>query len=272
MHSGRFRKTFHVTCAVLCFFTGLSVALYPWISSLWNSHTQTKAITGYSEILAEMDAHRYEEMWKQAEEFNENVISTQFGTVLKDEDRTEYEILLNVENTGMIGYLSIETIHVSLPVYHGTDASVLRTGAGHAEWSSLPTGTTGSHCVITGHSGLPSSTLFTDLHKLKKGDTFTLQVLDRTMTYEVCTIETCLPDETESLRIEENEDLCTLVTCTPYSVNSHRLLVTGRRVTENNEIIVSDEEIYEADIGIACAVVIVWSVTWIVFLNRKRRA
>lgn len=270
MYSGRFRITVSKICAVLCLVLGMSITLYPWLSSSWNAHTQTKAISGYSETLEKMDEQRYEQMWKEAEQFNDTVIASHFSDVLNEEEKAQYESLLNVESTGMMGYLSIPVIDVNLPVYHGTSDAVLRTGAGHGEWSSLPAGTKGSHCVITGHSGLPSSTLFTNLHKLKAGDRFTLHILNRTMTYEVYEIQTCLPEETDSLRLEENEDLCTLVTCTPYSVNSHRLLVTGRRVYDDCEK--TSEEIPESgsDTGIVTAVVLLWSIAWIGFLNQKK--
>ena len=133
-----------------------------------------------------------------------------------------------------MGYIEIPSIDVMLPIYHGTSEEVLQTAIGHIEGSSLPIGGPSTHCVISGHRGLPSARLFTDIDQLSEGDTFTLLVLDETLTYEVDQIRIVEPDDTSLLTIEEGQDLCTLVTCTPYGVNSHRLLVRGHRV-ENQE-------------------------------------
>lgn len=149
---------------------------------------------------------------------------------MTEEERAEYESLLNVSGNGIIGYIEIPMIQCSLPIYHGTEESVLQIAVGHIEGSSLPTGGAGTHCVLSGHRGLPSAKLFTDLDQLAEGDTFILRILDETLTYEVDQIRTVEPYELDDLGIEEGKDYCTLVTCTPYGINTHRLLVRGRRV------------------------------------------
>nr|MCR4752721.1 class C sortase [Eubacterium sp.] len=146
----------------------------------------------------------------------------------------EYRSILDVTGTGIMGYVEIPSIGVHLPIYHGMDESVLQVAIGHLEGSSFPVGGTGTHAVITGHRGLPSAKLFTDIDQLKEGDKFLLQILDRTMTYEVDQIRIVLPEELQDLEIDPEKDYCTLVTCTPYGINTHRLLVRGIRV-ENDE-------------------------------------
>ena len=153
---------------------------------------------------------------------------------MTDEERTKYESLLNVSGYGIIGYIEIPSINCSLPIYHGTDEAILQIAVGHIEGTSLPVGGSGTHCVLSGHRGLPSARLFTDLDKMVIGDTFLMRVLDETLTYEVDQIRIVLPYEMDDLEIEEGKDYCTLVTCTPYGINSHRLLVRGHRI-ENQE-------------------------------------
>ena len=143
---------------------------------------------------------------------------------------TPYEELLDVNGVGIMGYIDIDAIGVELPIYHGTDSSVLNIAVGHLEGSSLPVGGESTHCVLSAHRGLPSARLFTDLDRLKTGDTFTLSVLNRLLTYEIDQILIVKPEEVDTLAIEPGQDLCTLVTCTPYGINSHRLLVRGHRV------------------------------------------
>ena len=153
---------------------------------------------------------------------------------MTDEERAQYESLLNVSGNGIIGYIEIPSINCSLPIYHGTDEAILQIAVGHIEGTSLPVGGSGTHCVLSGHRGLPSARLFTDLDKMVIGDTFLMRVLDETLTYEVDQIRIVLPYEMDDLEIEEGKDYCTLVTCTPYGINSHRLLVRGHRI-ENQE-------------------------------------
>ncbi len=149
---------------------------------------------------------------------------------LSEEQYAEYLELLNVSGLGIMGYIEIPEISVRLPVYHGTDESVLQIAVGHLEWSSLPVGGESSHCVLSGHRALPSAKLFTDLDKLREGDIFMLRVLDEVLTYEVDKISIVEPSQVSALQVIEGEDLCTLVTCTPYGINTHRLLVRGHRI------------------------------------------
>ena len=215
---------------IVVFLVGLSLLLYPTVSDYWNSMHQSKAIAGYAEAVANLDDDRYEQLWADAQRYNETLIESGGPRELTDEEREEYEAQLNVSGNGIIGYIEIAKINCSLPIYHGTDEGVLQIAIGHIEGSSLPVGGESTHCVLSGHRGLPSAKLFTDLDQLVEGDTFVLRVLDETLTYEVDQILIVLPNELEALQIEEGKDYCTLVTCTPYGVNSHRLLVRGHRV------------------------------------------
>ncbi len=214
---------------------GIAILLYPTFSNWWNNFHQTRAIAGYVEAVANMDAEEYERMWNDAVEYNTNLLSKSNRYNMTDEQRAEYESILDVTGTGIMGYIEIPSIDVSLPIYHGTNESVLQIAIGHIESSSLPVGGIGTHCVISGHRGLPSAKLFTDIDQLQNGDRFLIQVLDRTLTYEVDQIRIVLPSELQDLEIDPNQDYCTLVTCTPYGVNTHRLLVRGHRVDNDVE-------------------------------------
>lgn len=219
---------------ILVFLAGLSLLLYPTVSDYWNSFHQSKTIAKYAEAVANLDDSTYEKLWTDAEKYNKELLQKKARYDFSEEERKEYEKLLNVSGNGIIGYIEIPLIGCALPIYHGTDESVLQVAVGHIEGSSLPVGGIGTHCVISGHRGLPSAKLFTDLDKLSVGDEFVLRVLDETLTYEVDQILIVEPHEMDSLGIEKDKDYCTLVTCTPYGVNTHRLLVRGHRV-ENSE-------------------------------------
>ena len=219
---------------LLVFLIGLSLLLYPTASDWWNSFHQSHAIASYAEAMAEMDDVSYEQAWAQAQAYNETLRSNNRRYQPTEEETEQYENLLNISGNGIMGYIEIPAIGVSLPIYHGTEDTVLQIAIGHIEGSSLPVGGPGTHCVVAGHRGLPSAKLFTDLDKLTEGDTFMLRVLDEVLTYEVDQIHIVEPHEVSLLEIEEGRDLCTLVTCTPYGVNSHRLLVRGHRI-ENQE-------------------------------------
>lgn len=218
----------------LVLLAGLSLLLYPSVSNYWNSLHQSRAIANYAEDVANLDEERYDELWNQAQAYNASLINRGRFT-LTPQQREEYEQLLDVSGLGIMGYIEIPEIDVSLPIYHGTEESVLQIAVGYLEWSSLPVGGEGSHCVLSGHRGLPSAKLFTNLDKLQTGDIFMLRVLDEVLTYEVDQILIVEPQEVADLLIEEGEDYCTLVTCTPYGINSHRLLVRGHRVENIQE-------------------------------------
>ena len=219
----------------LVFFMGLSLLLYPTFSDWWNSMHQSRAISTYSEAVATMDNEKYDEIWSAAWEYNRSLIDRPNDYLLSEEQKVQYEALLDIGQNGIMGYIEIPKIDVTLPVYHGTEESVLQVAIGHLEWTSLPVGGESSHCVVSGHRGLPSAKLFTDLDKMEVGDTFLLRVLDEVLTYEVDQILIVEPQETKALMIEEGKDLCTLVTCTPYGINTHRMLVRGHRI-ETEEV------------------------------------
>lgn len=209
---------------------GLFLMLYPSFANWWNSFTQSQAIDTYAKEVANMDEDTYAEMWDAAWEYNQSLTCRPNSFVLSDKQKQIYHNLLNIGGNGIMGYIEIPSIDVILPVYHGTDEAVLQVAVGHLEWSSLPVGGKDSHCVISGHRGLPSARLFTDLDQIVLEDIFTFHILDELLTYEVDQIRIVEPHETQNLMIEEGEDLCTLITCTPYGVNSHRLLIRGRRI------------------------------------------
>ena len=218
------------TILVIIFLAGLSLLLYPFLSDYYNSFHQSQAITNYAENVAVMDKGEYEEAWRAALAYNEALKERSNVFVLSEEEITEYKSLLDFSDTGIMGYIEIPKIKCSLPIYHGTNDSVLQIAIGHLEWSSLPVGGESSHCVLSGHRGLPSAKLFTNLDQLVAGDVFLRRVLDEVLPYEVDQIQIVLPDDTDSLMIEEGQDYCTLTTCTPYGINTHRLLVRGHRV------------------------------------------
>lgn len=235
MKNGRAKKNKRYSLLLLlALLVGLSLLLYPTISNCWNSFHQSKTIATYMEAVEEMDDSDYEGMWREAQAYNTALPRDQGRFQLSEEEKQVYEGLLRVSDDGIMGYVEIPSINVELPIYHGTDEEILQIAVGHIQGSSLPVGGPSTHCVISGHRGLPSAKLFTDLDQLTKGDIFILHVLDETLTYEVDQIHIVEPDDVSLLSMEEGEDLCTLVTCTPYGVNSHRLLVRGHRV-ENQQ-------------------------------------
>ena len=229
------KKHLSTIILILIFLVGLSLVLYPTVADYWNSLHQSRAIATYAEEVAHIDTEKYTAVWQDAVAYNQSLRARDNIFLLSDQQKAVYDELLNIGGNGVMGYIEIPAIGVSLPVYHGTDEAILQIAIGHLEWTSLPVGGESSHCVVSGHRGLPSARLFTDLDQLKAGDTFIFRILDETLTYEVDQIKIVLPHETDDLLIQDGRDLCTLVTCTPYGVNSHRMLVRGHRV-ENAEI------------------------------------
>ena len=219
---------------ILVLLAGLSLLLYPSVSDYWNSFHQTQAIASYAENVATLDQARYDALWEEAKAYNASLLGRSNAYLLSEAQRAQYDELLDVSGLGVMGYIEIPSIGCSLPVYHGTEESVLQIAVGHLDWTSLPVGGASTHCVLSGHRGLPSAKLFTNLDKLVEGDVFMLRVLDEVLTYEVDQILIVEPQEVAALQIVEGKDYCTLVTCTPYGVNTHRLLVRGHRI-ENIE-------------------------------------
>ena len=220
---------------VLIFVAGLSLLLYPSFADYWNSFTQSRAIAGYAHEIAQIDDGTYERLLEEARAYNQRIFQNGQKYNLSEEDIEEYNSILGFTSSGVMGYIQIPSVDVNLPVYHGTSDAVLQIAVGHVEWSSFPVGGANTHSVLSGHRGLPSAKLFTDIDKMVVGDVFILQIMDETLTYEVDQIRIVLPQELNDLRIEQGQDLVTLVTCTPYGINSHRLLVRGHRIANAEE-------------------------------------
>lgn len=224
------RKRLSVVFPLLILLAGLALIMYPRLSDWWNSYHQSRAIIHYAEEVSDMDEAEKAGMWESAEEYNEKLTAKAPHWLLTKAEWADYESQLDVTGTGIMGYVEIPRIKCSLPIYHGTEDSVLSAGIGHIEGSSLPIGGENTHCILSGHRGLPSAKLLTDLDKMEEGDVFYLHVLEETLAYKVDKINTVEPDDLKELEIQEGQDLCTLVTCTPYGINSHRLLVRGHRI------------------------------------------
>lgn len=224
------KSSFVTAILIAAFFIGALLLLYPTISDFWNSFHQSRAIASYAEQVADLDENAYDRLWEDARIYNKTLGDRMNRFVMAEEQKKAYAALLNIADNGVMGYIEIPKVRCNLPIYHGTDEAVLQVAIGHVPGSSLPVGGESTHCVLSGHRGLPSAKLFTNLDELEMGDVFMLRVLDETLTYEVDQIRTVLPNELGDLAIVEGEDYCTLVTCTPYGINSHRLLVRGHRV------------------------------------------
>ena len=219
---------------ILALFAGLSLLLYPTVSDYWNSLHASQAVADYAENVRNLEAEKYQQVLQDARNYNQMLPYKHTTFALSEEEKGAYDALLDISGTGVMGYIEIPSIDISLPVYHGTEEGVLQIAVGHLEWSSLPVGGADTHCVLSGHRGLPSAKLFTNLDKLVLGDKFIMRVLDEVLTYEVDQILIVEPTDVSTLMIEAGKDLCTLITCTPYGINSHRLLVRGHRI-ENQE-------------------------------------
>lgn len=220
---------------ILALFAGLSLLLYPTVSDYWNSLHASQAVADYAENVRNLEAEKYEQVLQDAKSYNQMLPYEQTTFALSEEEKEAYDALLDISGTGVMGYIEIPTVNISLPVYHGTEDAVLQIAVGHLEWSSLPVGGESTHCVLSGHRGLPSAKLFTNLDKLVAGDKFIMRVLDEVLTYEVDQILIVEPTDVSTLIIEAGKDLCTLVTCTPYGIISHRLLVRGHRIENQDE-------------------------------------
>ena len=235
------RKHISTIFIILIFLVGLGFISYPTVSNLWNQAHQSRAIATYSKQVEKLDDSENKKMLKAARKYNKSLLKKSDHWKLSKKDKKKYESLLDVSGTGIMGYIEVPKIDCSLPIYHGTDEGALQIAIGHLEGSSLPVGGKSTHCVLSGHRGLPSARLFTDLDQLEEGDIFILNILGRKLAYEVDQIKVVLPEEMSDLEIEEGKDLCTLVTCTPYGINTHRLLVRGHR-TEYVEKKVEEEQ------------------------------
>jgi sortase A len=237
------------TILVLILLAGIAIAAYPAFSDYWNSMHQTRAIQSYAERVAELDNEAYTAVWEAALDYNRRLAEDPNPWAMEDEDIEDYERQLNVDGTGNMGFISIPKIDVNLPLYHGTSDAVLQTSIGHIDGTSLPAGSVhpdpddfskveyASHSVLSGHRGLPSAKLFSDLDAMEVGDVFYLTILDQTLTYQVDKISVILPEDSSELFLFPGKDYCTLMTCTPYGINTHRLLIRGVRVENDKELL-----------------------------------
>lgn len=271
------RKNLSTIILILIFLVGLSVMLYPSVSDAVNRKHQSRAVAGYAEKVEQLSDADYQTYFDAADVYNRQLNTTP-NAFYKPDLVSGYAQTLDISGTGIMGYITIPKISVELPIYHGTDEGVLQVAAGHLEGSSLPVGGAGTHAVISAHRGLPSAKLFTNLDELEVGDRFTITVLNRVLTYEVDQISIVLPTETDQLLPTEGMDYVTLMTCTPYGINTHRLLVRGRRITTPDKLkhirvtadAVKIEPIITAPI-IALPLLLVL-LLWLLFSNRKRKS
>lgn len=272
-------KKKHISTIIiaLIFLAGLGFLLYPTVSNLWNRAHQSRAIATYTKQVEKLNDSQNKEMLKAARKYNKSLLKKSDHWKLSKKDKKKYESLLDVSGTGIMGYIEVPKIDCSLPIYHGTDEGALQIAIGHLEGSSLPVGGKSTHCVLSGHRGLPSARLFTDLDQMEEGDVFVLNVLGRKLAYEVDQIKVVLPDEMSDLEIVQGKDLCTLVTCTPYGINTHRLLVRGHRTKYIEETVVRvQKEAEKKETGIwllagGGAVFLIIIIIVVVKRRRKRR-
>ena len=272
-------KKKHISTIIiaLIFLAGLGFLLYPTVSNLWNRAHQSRAIATYTKQVEKLDDSQNKEMLKAARKYNKSLLKKSDHWKLSKKGKKKYESLLDVSGTGIMGYIEIPKIDCSLPIDHGTDEGALQIAIGHLEGSSLPVGGKSTHCVLSGHRGLPSARLFTDLDQMEEGDVFVLNVLGRKLAYEVDQIKVVLPDEMSDLEIVQGKDLCTLVTCTPYGINTHRLLVRGHRTKYIEETVVRvQKEAEKKETGIwllagGGAVFLIIIIIVVVKRRRKRR-
>ena len=234
-NTGRLRSAIETVFMALFFAAGIGLMMYPHFSDWWNDLHQSKAIATYERATRNLSEEERQAMWDEACRFNEELLTFPDRYHMTDDEMAEYERTLDVSGTGIMGYIEIRKQNIYLPIYHDTSEGVLQIATGHLAGSSLPVTTDTMHCVITGHTGLPSAELFTNIDRMKEGDTFKLIVLGRVITYEVDQISVVLPSEVQNLQIEDGKNYCTLVTCTPYGINTHRLLVRGKWVSTELE-------------------------------------
>lgn len=260
-------------------FVGMGLIAYPYVSNAWNVRVQSHAVAVYDDAVASMTDAEYSEYLEAANAYNEEIYQIGSDVALANSNIIDdYEELLDITGTGIMGYVTIEKINVQLPIYHGTDSGVLEKGAGHLKGSSLPVGGVNTHSVISAHRGLPAAKLFTNLDQLEIGDIFTVTVLNRVLTYEVDQITVVLPTELNNIYIVNGMDYITLMTCTPYGINSHRLLVRGVRTTEPDKAMVyvsSDAleiETFKTVPVIAVPVLLIFPVCLMTILNRIRKS
>ena len=278
------KKHFALTIVglVILFLIGLAIYIYPFVADRWNAHRNMLLIENYEQVVIDNGpAERYKKLFKKAEAYNQALSEQTDRIMFQAKKDKEYESILNLGGDGIMGYIEIPKIQINIPIYHYTSDDVLEKGIGHIQGSSLPIGGKTTRCILTGHRGLPESKLFTDLDKVETGDMFYIHVLDHNLAYKVFNITTVLPYEIDRLIFRKDKDLVTLVTCTPYGVNTHRLLVTGRRVKFDSEIKEQEEKTgQELEIkskftpqnGLVAGLIVFMTILLIsVFISRHRR-
>ena len=266
-----------LTFMIIMLIVGVGLIVYPTVADAWNRHVASRAIAGYTQQVADTPKEDREAQLEKAANYNASLVGQGNGRFLPNaEEKKEYNSILDVSGTGIMGYISIPAIHARLPIYHGIDEAVLQIAAGHYEGSSFPIGGESTHAVITGNTGLPSAQLFTGIDGMKEGDKFSITVYDQVLTYEVEERQVVLPTNVKPLAIQEGRDLVSLITCTPYGVNSHRLILTAHRIPtpENSkEVEVNPEQAIMSDVLITALVIlgVAGSMVFIVVHSRRRK-
>lgn len=283
------RRYLQIILAAVLFLLALGLTLYPVVSNYYNQRHQSQIQTAYREVLEQTDTAELERIREQAAAYNAAITPGAAEEAYSQESiiaaSNDYVNQLDLGGTGIMGYVVVPKISVNLPIYHGTGSDSLDRGTGHLLGSSLPVGGEGTHAIITGHSGMASQKMFTDLEQLQEGDVFYLRVLDEVLAYEVKAVHTVLPHDTTYLGIVPGQDLCTLVTCTPTGINTHRLLVQGSRIpyeptveaqNTESEYKVADSSHWEDQywlgirLGLAAMVSIVLLLNVFLYLRKKK--
>lgn len=267
------KKNRSTILVVMIFTVGLSLLLYPTFSDWWNSFHATRAIGQYDQQIANLSDEDYQHYFDEANQFNQNLKNAPNRFDMSEELKQQYNSSLNIDGNGLIGVLTIPSIKVKLPIYHGTEEGVLRNSVGHLEGTTLPIGGDGTHSVLSGHRGLPSAKLLSDLDDLETGDYFMIQVFEELFTYQVDQVLIVEPDDLSALAIEDGKDYVTLITCTPYGVNTHRLLVRGSRIDNLPEDYVdtrNDAKIVDRNL-VAIASALIIALILIVFSTLKNK-
>lgn len=270
-----FRKNLVTIILVGLMFIGVGLIIYPSVSDYWNSFTQSRIIMSYADSISEMDSDEYERIMSSARQYNEELKTKESRWNMTEEEWSRYMSELNVDGAGSMGYITIPKIDIMLPINHSTEEKVLQSAIGHIEGTSLPVGGEGTHCVLSGHRGLPTARLFTDLDKLKEGDTFTLTIMNEMLTYQIDQIRIVEPTDYSLLQFEEGADYCTLLTCTPYGINTQRLLVRGKRIANPNgeaKVVADAIQVEATYVAPFIAVPIIFVLLlWMVIAARARR-
>ena len=269
------KKNFVNAILILIFLMGVGLIAYPTVSNWYNSFHQSSTIMKYSDALTKLEKEQIDAIWASAQSYNERL--SRIGNNWSPDDQwiTSYMQELDIDGTGIMGYIQIPKIDVKIPLYHTTEERVLQKGIGHLPGTSLPVGGKGSHCIVSGHRGLPTARLFTDLDKMAVGDKFQLNIMDKTLTYEVDQVRIVEPEDVSQLQIDPEMDYCTLFTCTPYGINTHRLLVRGHRInTRNGSVDVPSDALQYEPVLIApffASPVLLLGLIWLMVTTSSRR-